>query len=182
MVASEVADVIVDVVVSSKDVKKREEEVEPSGGTPNKIARSEADPAGESPQKEKTPEEKYKRPMPLIKSNLDLSRFLKSDTYASFVGFIDTLNDAVKGQPLDVDCEISESVEAIVSMLSRISSWIAEIPPVEQSMRYGNTAFRTFHERLSEQAEELIEAILPDKEKQAAVELAPYLVESFGNK
>eukprot|EP00240_Pyramimonas_obovata_P004639 CAMPEP_0118925162 /NCGR_PEP_ID=MMETSP1169-20130426/3082_1 /TAXON_ID=36882 /ORGANISM="Pyramimonas obovata, Strain CCMP722" /LENGTH=405 /DNA_ID=CAMNT_0006866379 /DNA_START=211 /DNA_END=1428 /DNA_ORIENTATION=+ len=186
MVAYEVTDGIVEnVVASSKDVtipQKREEEGVPPRGAPNKVARSEAGPGGESLPEGETPVEKYRRPTPAIKSSLDLSRFLKSDTCASFVAFIDSLNAAVKGQPLDVDCKISDSVKAIVSLLNRISKWVAEIPPVPQSMRYGNTAFRTFHDRLSEQAEELMEAILPNAEKEAAVELAPYLVESFGNK
>jgi len=170
---------------SAKDLanpKKREEESVPSRESPIKSARSEAGATGEASQEETAPSKKYRRPTPSIKSSLDLSRFLKSKTCASFVGFIDSLNSAVLGVPLDVECEISASIKAIVSLLSRISKWIAEIPPAPQSMRYGNTAFRTFHERLSEQAEELVEALLPDGKKEAAVELAPYLVESFGNK
>lgn len=33
-------------------------------------------------------------------------------------------------------------------MLNEINSWIDEIPPLQQPMRFGNKAFRTFFDRV----------------------------------
>ena len=35
-------------------------------------------------------------------------------------------------------------------MLEELYNWVADIPPVQQPMRFGNTAFRTWHARLTE--------------------------------
>ena len=48
-------------------------------------------------------------------------------------------------------------------------------------MRYGNTAFRTWHARLAAQAESLVRELLPPAQAGAALELAPYLLDAFGN-
>jgi len=136
--------------------------------------------ADSPPPKAKT--SKYTIPTPSIKTQLDLSRFLQSDTYNSFVGFVDALNVSVRGIPTDEYCEESEAMKSILRILNKIFLWIDEYPPMEQAMRYGNTAFRSFYDRLNEDAQEMIEWILPEEHKDAAEELAPYLVESFGNK
>lgn len=36
----------------------------------------------------------------------------------------------------------------MLSVLDTIDSWIAEIPPVHRSLRYGNPAFRDLFDRL----------------------------------
>ena len=71
-----------------------------------------------------------------------LCRFLKSDTVKEFVGFINALNDAVKGHTNTEDCHISQPVQALVEVLHKMTAWVDEIPPQKQSLRYGNPAFR----------------------------------------
>lgn len=56
-----------------------------------------------------------------------------------------------------------------------------EIPPVQQSSRYGNYSFRVWHSRLNENAEALMFNFLPDNLHSATVEIVPYFVDSFGN-
>jgi serine/threonine-protein phosphatase 2A activator len=70
-----------------------------------------------------------------------------------------------------------------VSFLKSAKAWIAAIPPVKQSQRFGNTAFRTWVQRLSQEAQPFHSALLPDGllAAGAATELHTYLVESFGN-
>jgi hypothetical protein len=43
-----------------------------------------------------------------------------------------------------------QNVEKAVAMLSEINSWIDEIPPIQQPMRFGNKAYRTFYDRVTE--------------------------------
>jgi len=35
-------------------------------------------------------------------------------------------------------------------MLKQFTSWVDEIPPIQQPMRFGNKAFRTWHARVTE--------------------------------
>ena len=46
------------------------------------------------------------------------------------------------------ECPTSEGLLKVVAMLEEVGSWIDEIPPVEQPMRFGNKAFRTWYDYL----------------------------------
>ncbi|MBA0566087.1 hypothetical protein Golob_010936 [Gossypium lobatum] len=59
--------------------------------------------------------------------------------------------------------------------------WVDQIPPVQQSSRYGNTSYRTWHERLTENVESFMLRFLPDDLKPSTVEIIPYFTERFGN-
>eukprot|EP00960_Hanusia_phi_P068150 766772-Hanusia_phi.AAC.1 len=79
-----------------------------------------------------------------------------------------------------------------------MSSWVDEIPPIKQPMRYGNKAFRSdtgldYHgmtrclrrdwmDKVAEEVPKLVEEMLPDEIKAAAVEATPYLLGSLGDK
>jgi hypothetical protein len=41
-------------------------------------------------------------------------------------------------------------VQKAVDLVNEINSWIDEIPPIQQPMRFGNKAFRTFYDRVVE--------------------------------
>ena len=71
-----------------------------------------------------------------------LCRFLRSDTAKEFVGFISALNDAVKGRSSTDTCSMSRPVLALVDALKKMREWVDEIPPQQQSLRYGNPAYR----------------------------------------
>jgi serine/threonine-protein phosphatase 2A activator len=66
-------------------------------------------------------------------------------------------------------------------MLETLESWTKEIKAIAQPMRYGNKAFRQWHQRLSAEGLNLCKDILPEGKKEAALELLPYLLDSFGN-
>jgi serine/threonine-protein phosphatase 2A activator len=72
-------------------------------------------------------------------------------------------------------------VQRLVTLLDTLNTWVDEIPPVEQSLRYGNPAFRTWHARLVESAPSLLKSVMPEPLAPLAEELAPYLWDSFGN-
>jgi len=69
----------------------------------------------------------------------------------------------------------------MVATLDVLASWVDEIPPEQQSLRYGNPAFRTWFARLTEQASSLLESMLLPQHHPAIVELTGYFVDSFGN-
>lgn len=43
-----------------------------------------------------------------------------------------------------------QNVQKAVELVNEINSWIDEIPPIQQPMRFGNKAFRTFYDRVVE--------------------------------
>lgn len=88
--------------------------------------------------------------------------------------------------------EAASSVKSIVNMLKTLAEWAKEIEPTQQASRFGNRAFRTWHERLCKNVESLMRSIVHTwdgdysketgrSEEHVARELAEYLKTSFGN-
>lgn len=69
-------------------------------------------------------------------------RFLQSDTIKSFVGFIMAANEAVRGVKDTAACHIGPALQSLIKTLDTLSAWVDEIPPAQQSLRYGNPAFK----------------------------------------
>ncbi|XP_069093150.1 serine/threonine-protein phosphatase 2A activator isoform X2 [Pleurodeles waltl] len=111
----------------------------------------------------------------------DMAKWKRSQAYAEYIGFILTLNEAVKGKKLTCEYKVSEGVEAVLSLLNTLDQWIDETPPVDQPSRFGNKAFRTWYSKLEQDAEGLVAAVIPPHLSAAVPEVALYLKESVGN-
>ncbi|KEP61346.1 UNVERIFIED_CONTAM: phosphotyrosyl phosphate activator (ptpa) protein [Hammondia hammondi] len=57
--------------------------------------------------------------------------------------------------------QASASVIRLLEILETLKIWIEEIPPIEQPMRFGNRAFRTWVDRLQERSKSLLEPLVP---------------------
>lgn len=57
---------------------------------------------------------------------------------------------------------------------------LLEVPPIKQSMRYGNKAFRDWLDKIDPVVDEYLAKQLPYQG--AGMELRAYLLDSFGNK
>ena len=79
-----------------------------------------------------------------------LSAWKQSEAYADIVSFILRLNEQVKSKPSTTPHEQSERVRLTVELLERAKGWVKDIPPIQQAMRFGNKAFRTWHSRMME--------------------------------
>ncbi|CBZ51737.1 putative phosphotyrosyl phosphatase activator [Neospora caninum Liverpool] len=55
----------------------------------------------------------------------------------------------------------SENVVVLLEILATLKAWVGEIPPIEQPMRFGNRAFRTWMGRLNERCKSLLEPLVP---------------------
>ena len=51
-------------------------------------------------------------------------------------------NEAVRGQKDTEDCTSAPVLDALIRTLDALSGWVDEIPPVKQSLRYGNPAYK----------------------------------------
>ncbi|KAL6760840.1 PTPA-domain-containing protein [Haematococcus lacustris] len=117
-----------------------------------------------------------------ICTTADLARFLDSDSAREFVAYILAINSACTGQTLSqLAANPSEAVQRLAALLTTLGSWVDDIPPLQQSLRYGNPAFRLWHSRLVEQAPALLASLLPGPLQPLVQELVPYLTDSFGN-
>ena len=43
-----------------------------------------------------------------------------------------------------------QSVENFIKILDTLSGWVNDIPPIDQPQRFGNKAFRQWHDKLKE--------------------------------
>eukprot|EP00775_Hariotina_reticulata_P003379 gene3379-3654_t len=107
----------------------------------------------------------FRSPAKLIQDADGLKRFLASQGVKDFVGFILSLNQAVVGTKLSQQYELSPTLATLKSMLDQLWQLVDGHPPVQQSLRYGNPAFRTWFAAMSE----LLPSMLSQADRQALV-------------
>ena len=73
---------------------------------------------------------------------------VRPQAYVEFMGFVNILNEAVKGKKLRDDVPASPVVDKLIKMIEKLSNWVDEVQPIEQPQRFGNKAFRTWWERI----------------------------------
>lgn len=61
-----------------------------------------------------------------------------------------------------------QTLTRLIAVLDELASWVDEIKPIAQPMRYGNKAFRAWHARLVKEGERLCKSLLPSGESAAA--------------
>lgn len=120
-------------------------------------------------------------PKRAVLSPADVKKWEQSSAYQDILGFITSMNVAVKAKKTSSPCTTSPVTVSLLKMLDTISQWVDDIPPIDQPQRYGNKAFRDFYSRLKEQSEKVMKEALPEEFHPAVPEIAVYLVESFGN-
>ncbi|KAK6912510.1 Phosphotyrosyl phosphatase activator, PTPA [Dillenia turbinata] len=127
----------------------------------------------------------FQTPVKQIHSQSDIERFQNSESVANFLGFIVALCESIRGRKISDPCHQSQTLLSIVSVLEALIQWVDEIPPVQQSARYGNLSYRVWHERLEEQSEALMRRVLESDDEcdysPAIIELVPYFMDSYGN-
>ncbi|KAM3727507.1 Serine/threonine-protein phosphatase 2A activator [Dirofilaria immitis] len=124
----------------------------------------------------------YCRPERQILSVFDLTKWCHSKAYMEYMAMVNELNDAVKGVMSTEDIPISPKVMDAIDILDELQKWTLEYPPEDMgTQRFGNVAFRKWHQRLTEEADDIIYGLLTAEKKGAIVELLPYFLDSFGN-
>jgi len=125
-------------------------------------------------------------PTKQVKNMEDLKKWEKSEAYQEYLGFIQMIGEAISGKKIrDDKIEKSEAVLKTLEMLETLSQWADEIKLEEQQQRFGNQAFRTWHNRLKDQSEELLQTIVvkdnTEETNSIIQEVQVYLKDSFGN-
>ncbi|XP_052221224.1 serine/threonine-protein phosphatase 2A activator-like isoform X2 [Dreissena polymorpha] len=101
--------------------------------------------------------------------------------YKDLTGFIQAMNEAVKGKKVGANRSLSPMIVGLLKLLETLDSYIAECPPVDQPQRFGNKAFRSWFDKMKQNSQDLISNLLDENFKKASEEIAVYLSDSFGN-
>lgn len=127
-----------------------------------------------------------------INDPADIEFWLSSQLCQELLSFVVCLGDSVVGRACNKERlpKASAPVQSLVELLHELGSWIDEFPPLNQPMRFGNRAFKSWHGRLVERADGLLLKAIEQasdsvgtSEQQAALakEVKPYLVGAFGD-
>nr|VZI08080.1 unnamed protein product [Spirometra erinaceieuropaei] len=119
----------------------------------------------------------------MINSVMDLARWKKSLAYVEITNFVETVNTAVVSRSISEDQKHSENISKVTVLISKLDDHISEVPLDQDVQRFGNKAFRTWFQWLSENAGAFCSEMLSCQEisESDKQEIATYLTESVGN-
>ncbi|KAI0942999.1 Serine/threonine-protein phosphatase 2A activator 2 [Taiwanofungus camphoratus] len=121
-------------------------------------------------------------PRKVILTKQQLEVFQASKTHEDIISCIETLNEAVVGVKLTDECAESPGVKAVLHVLDQVEEIVKEVPPLDnKASRFGNPAFRTFYDKVSEAAPSLHSSI-PQLPSEAVPEISVYFCEAWGNR
>ena len=127
-----------------------------------------------------------------IYNESDLESFKASDSCANILKFVQVCADAVVGKTITgEDYVVKPAIVKLQGYFERLAQWIDEIPPLKQPMRFGNKAFRIWHEKLTAETPTFIRQFLQeevaDQESireqldEIVSQLSVYIIQGFGN-
>ena len=64
-----------------------------------------------------------------------------------FTMFLMECAKAVKTKKM-TDTQMDPRIQPMITYLDKLEQWLDEVPPIEQPMRFGNKAFRTWLDRV----------------------------------
>ena len=79
---------------------------------------------------------------------MDMPKWEKSEAYFDLIGFISSISVAIQGTKLSQTCDVSFTVEQLLSVLKKLEQMAIETPPIDQPQRFGNSAFRTWFQKM----------------------------------
>ncbi len=130
---------------------------------------------------------KYIEPVKRLRTEADLDKFKKSDTFSNILNFVIRLATSVHGLELtDKTIPVDDKVKSVLDLFDDIDR-ISEAHPIKQetTSRFGKIEFKDFFDELREKATSLIHAHLQlpyEPENDYAIELQIYLINSFGDR
>ncbi|KAI6155257.1 hypothetical protein BKA82DRAFT_119106 [Pisolithus tinctorius] len=140
-------------------------------------------PQGLLPQLRKiTVAELVQLPQKKIHTDDDVVAWHKTRGYRDFWLFLLRLNEAVVNHAVPrVDGSCSPTAAVLISILDELDSWIDDIPPLRSPQRFGNLAFRTWGDRLTQKSDQLLERLLGPELRAVIPYVKPIFEISFGS-
>lgn len=97
------------------------------------------------------------------------------------MGFINSVCMCIQGKSLNYNCKMSPVAQKLLEMLVKLEKLAMETPPIDQPQRFGNAAFKTWYQKVTDNVASYLLIVLPQGLSGAVPELVPYLLDSFGN-
>lgn len=140
-------------------------------------------PQGLLPQLRKiTVAELVQFPQQKIHTDDDVVAWHKTRGYRDFWLFLLRLNEAVVNHAVPrADGSCSPTAAVLISILDELDSWIDDIPPLRSPQRFGNLAFRTWGDRLTQKSDQLLERLLGPELRAVIPYVKPIFEISFGS-
>lgn len=88
----------------------------------------------------------WESPSKLIKDVPDLEKFKSSASYSNYVNFIIRLQQSVESKAISATPQ-NPKFTTFLELLDRLILLVDEVPPIQQKMRFGNTAFKDWHKK-----------------------------------
>lgn len=129
-------------------------------------------------------------PVKKIASEQDVEKWKQSDSYSTYLLFLQRVCEACVGKPTllptssnddDDDDDGGSPQSKLINLLYQLDSWTDEIEPQSRPQRFGNLAFRDWGQRLSERIDSLLSDLLPERLRPFIPELRAYLLDAFGS-
>ena len=139
------------------------------------------------------PHQKFNDPLKKIDEGQDVSKFLQSKAYRDIMVFLLQLNRAMfpsknrEGNNVQAwqigssHLEYSEPVYQIQALLQTLNTILTEAPPDPGPRRFGNMAFRKYHNILAEKTPDLLSHKLSTLPQASHIEVSSYFLGSFGS-
>lgn len=121
-----------------------------------------------------------------IQSDTDVVTWQKSTAHQILVLFLARLCESAVGKSTRVwaRSEINprdDQIERVLELLDELQTWTNEIEPLKTPQRFGNSAFRSWGQRLEERITSLHHKLLPSALHPYISELQEYLLGAFGS-
>ncbi len=116
---------------------------------------------------------------PIVLFN-DVATFQAKAVHNDYLEFLRQLQASIRGKPIS-QTKFVEKFSMFQPYFAKLNEYVDEVKPIEQPMRYGNKAFKDWHELAAKHTSSFIASIVPDKIKGCSPELERYIVESFGS-
>lgn len=121
-------------------------------------------------------------PQQNIRTDDDVAAWHKTRGYRDYWLFLLRLNEAVANHEVPQrDASCGPAAAALISILNELDSWIDDIPPLQSPQRFGNLAFRTWGDRLTQRSDQLLENLLGPALHPVIPYVKPIFVTSFGS-
>lgn len=85
-------------------------------------------------------------PEKLIKEPTDLDKWKHSKSYEEYMTFVGKLQEKVESKPISAT-KSSPKFESFLQFLDSLMKLVDDVPPIQQKMRFGNTAYKDWHKR-----------------------------------
>ncbi|CAD8166117.1 unnamed protein product [Paramecium pentaurelia] len=116
-----------------------------------------------------------------IITDQDVEKFKKTKILGELLTFLQSLIQSIQHKKISQTAD-NQKFQHIQQLFQQLEQLLLKVPPIQQSMRYGNKAFRDWLDQIGPIVDDYLKNQLPQNLQNAAVELRSYLLDSFGNK